>query len=43
MKDLLPWTGVVVRTSNMKISHRSLADYVNNLPKKRAARGQSGI
>jgi len=38
MKDLLQRTRVVVRTSNMKISRRRLADYVKICTKKRAAR-----
>ena len=38
MKDLLPRARVVVRTSDMKISRRRLADYVKTLHLKRAAR-----
>ena len=38
MKDLLLRVRVVVRTSNIKISRRRLADYVKTLHKKRAAR-----
>ena len=38
MEDLPLWARVVVRTSNMKISRRRLADYVNNCTKKLAAR-----
>ena len=38
MKNLLLRACVVVRTSNMKISRRPLADYVKNCTKKRAAR-----
>ena len=34
MKDLLLWAPVAVRTSNMKISRRRLADYVKTLHKK---------
>ena len=34
MKDLLLWARVVVRTSNMKISRRHLADYVNKSRQK---------
>ena len=38
MKDFLLVARIVVRTSNMKISRRRLADYVKNCTKKRAAR-----
>ena len=38
MKDLLLRACIVVRTSNMKISRRRLADYVKNCTKKHAAR-----
>ena len=38
MKDLLLRARVVVRTLNMKISRRRLADYVKPFTKKRAAR-----
>ena len=38
MKDLLLWAPVVVRTSNLTISRRRLADYVKRLHKVRAAR-----
>ena len=38
MRDLLLWAGVVLRTSNMKIPRRRLADYVKKCTKKRAAR-----
>ena len=38
MKDLPLRAPVVVRTSNMKISRRPLADYVKNCTKNRAAR-----
>ena len=38
MKDLPLGAPVVVRTSNMKISRRPLADYVKNCTKNRAAR-----
>ena len=38
MKDLLLRASVVIRTSNMKISSRRLADYVKHSTKKRAAR-----
>ena len=38
MKDLPLRGPVVVRTSNMKISRRPLADYVKNCTKNRAAR-----
>ena len=37
MKDFLLQARVVVRTSNMKISCRSLADYVKKCSKKPAA------
>ena len=38
MKNSSLRTCVVVRTSNMKISRRRLADYVKNCTKNRAAR-----
>ena len=38
MKDLMRRACVVVKTSNIKISRRRLADYVKTLHKKRAAR-----
>ena len=40
MKDFLLQTRVVVRTSNVKISLRRLADYVLKLYQKRAARAE---
>ena len=38
MKHLLLRASVVVRTSNMKISRRRLADYVKTLHQERTAR-----
>jgi len=38
MKKLSLRACIVVRTSNMKISRRPLADYVKNCTKERAAR-----
>ena len=38
MKDFRLWDSVIIRTSNMKISCRHLADCVKKLHQKRAAR-----